>query len=130
MTAAVVSDADRFALMGDGIDVLIGPDLRGTTLRYFSSRDQRVFGPGEITIEQTTIGTWYTVTLTLTVDVGSTTFSVLAPTVRVSGGNSAPVRTVALTTVHKTPFAPPVALGQTETYTVHQLHGVATFVET
>lgn len=130
MTTTVV-DADQFVLSGRGVDVQIAPTLAGgPQLRYHAGTDHRDFTKDEITIEQSPIGTWYTVTIAITVDVGSTTFSVLVPTVRITPGGSAPVRTVGVTTVHKTPFAPPAAIGQTENYTIHTLRGTATFIET
>ena len=75
------------------------------------------------------IGSIVSVTLDITVDVGSTTFSVFIPNVIVPGpGGSAPVTTEGVTTIHRTPFVPQLP-GQREVYSVVQLAGVASHLE-
>jgi len=76
------------------------------------------------------IGSIVSVTLDITVDVGSTTFSVFIPNVivPVGPGGSTPVTTEGVTTIHRTPFVPQLP-GQREVYSVVQLTGVATHLE-
>ena len=75
------------------------------------------------------LGSVVSVTLNITVDVGSTTFSVLIPHVSVSGiGGSAPVSTNGITTIHKMPFAPQLNRGQRDLYHVTHLTGVANHI--
>jgi hypothetical protein len=76
------------------------------------------------------IGTIVSVTLNITVDVGSTTFSILIPSVIVPAGSgaSSPVTTEGVTTIHRTPFVPQIP-GQREVYSVVQLTGVASHLE-
>jgi hypothetical protein len=76
------------------------------------------------------IGSIVSVTLNMTVDVGSTTFSVFIPNVIVSAGSGGanPVTTEGVTTIHRTPFVPQLP-GQREVYRVVQLTGVASHLE-
>jgi hypothetical protein len=73
------------------------------------------------------IGTVVSVTLLLTPDSGSTTFSVLLPQVNLPAqlGASERVRTKAITTVHKFSIAPQLDIGQREFYTSARLKGSA-----
>jgi hypothetical protein len=71
------------------------------------------------------IGTVVSVTLAITVDVGSTTFSVFIPNVNVPGPTGSHlVTTEGVTTIHRTPFAPQF-MGQREVYHIVRLTGVA-----
>jgi hypothetical protein len=92
---------------------------------YNDSHITQSFVGDEIRTEQTEIGMLVTVTIMLTVDRGSTSFTLLLPTVNVGPSKSAPISTIGITTRHR--FAIPVSLnlGQTELYTVTQLTGVA-----
>jgi hypothetical protein len=65
------------------------------------------------------------VTIDLTVDSGSTTFSLLVPTVNLGNAVSTPISTIGITTHHKFSLIPSLNLGQTEMYTVTQLTGTA-----
>jgi hypothetical protein len=66
-----------------------------------------------------------TVTLVITVELGSTTFSVLLPRVNLPDhwGASAFIRAEGITTVHNLSLAPPANLGQGDTYMVTPLSG-------
>jgi hypothetical protein len=63
----------------------------------------------------------------LTVDSGSTTFSVLIPktTLHSTLGASTQIQTEGITTVHRFGLAPVFNLGQDELYTVTPLRGTA-----
>src|ERR1051326_2838671 len=73
------------------------------------------FRGNDVRILETEIGTLVSVTLELTVDVGSTSYSVLIPSINL--GDPATERnfqTVGIKTVHKTPLVP--SAGVLETY--------------
>src|SRR5436305_9687909 len=80
--------ADSFSLSGHGIHI----DYDSTSfagqprLTYHDTVQNRSFSGSEIrTVEVPDLGTIVSVTLSIVPDVGSTTFSVLIPTVLVSG---------------------------------------------
>jgi hypothetical protein len=75
------------------------------------------------------LGEIVSVTLTQTVDLGSTTFSLLVPFVDLRGHTNVPVHTEGITAMHRTSLAPPLAQGQQETYTVTALSGSASQVQ-
>ena len=76
------------------------------------------------------LGSIVSVTLTMTVDTGSTTFSVLIPqtTLPNTTGSSAHIRTEGITTVHRFSVVQVFNLGQDELYTVTPLRGTASNV--
>ena len=84
----------------------------------FSANDVR-------TVAVEDLGTIVSVTLKRTVDVGSTSFSVLIPRVNVAPqGSPVAITTEGITTVHRTAFLPP-GHAQLDTYTVTRLTGTA-----
>jgi hypothetical protein len=94
------------------------------TLTYQDSHQSKSFKGDEIRTVECDLGLLISVTLRMTVDVGSTTLSLVIPHMRISPVSVAAVHTECITTVHHTPFAPQVQ-GQAETYTVTSLHGTA-----
>ena len=71
-----------------------------------------------------------TVFIRRTVDSGSTTFSVLIPTVNLPGmGTPVNIHTEGITTVHRFSILPAMNRGQTEVYSFTRLSGPAEFVE-
>jgi len=127
----VVEQANHFSLSGGHIHV----DYASTSftsqprLTYHDPVRNLSFSGADIrTVAVADIGTIVSITLSITPDVGSTTFSVLIPRVIVSGpGGSNPVATEGLTTTHSTPFAPQIP-GQREKYRVVRLTGTANFL--
>jgi hypothetical protein len=102
-------------------------------LPYFTYQDGQQtlnFTGTEVRAAQTEIGTLVTVTLKLTVDAGSTSFSVLVPTITLGDAQSPETfKTVGVLTTHKTtPLVLP-ATGARETYDVYELDGSASPVE-
>lgn len=76
------------------------------------------------------LGTVVSVTLALTVDSGSTTFSLLIPRVNLPAPFATmPVRTDAITAHHVFSIVPALNLGQRDFYSVTALHGTASQVE-
>lgn len=96
-------------------------------LSYQDSHQSKSFKGDQIRTVECDLGTLVSVTLHVTVDVGSTTFSLFIPRMRIAQGESASVRTDCVTTLHSMPFAP-VVHGQLDTYTVVTLHGTAQHV--
>jgi hypothetical protein len=123
--------ANSFSLSGHGIHVdFSSTSLNGQPrLTYHDTVQTRSFSGDEIrTNEVPDLGTIVSVTLSITPDVGSTTFSLLIPTVFVLGmGSLTPVTTDAVTTVHRTPFVVRF-VGQRELYRVTRMTGTASAV--
>ena len=87
------------------------------------------FTGNEIRQAKTEMGTLVSVTIRRTIDTGSTTFTLLVPTVNLAGpSSSAQVKTYGITTVHKFSGVPAANRGQTELYTTTELSGTASLV--
>lgn len=96
------------------------------SMTYQDTHESKSFKGDQIRTVECDLGILVSVTLRLTVDVGSTTLSVLIPRMRISPVSVAAVHTECIVTVHSTPFAPPAAVqGQLDTYTVTSLRGTA-----
>jgi hypothetical protein len=118
-----IQQANNFSLSGGSIHV----DYSSTSinaqprLAYHDPVRNLSFAGSDIRIaEVPDIGTIVSVTLAITVDVGSTTFSVFIPHVIVPTGGS--VTTEGITTIHRLPFGPTLP-GQREVYRVVRLRG-------
>jgi hypothetical protein len=127
------SEPNQYHLSGDGITVSyypegIGPVVEGQGAICFVYQDAnllRSFTRDEVReIESPDTGRIVSVTLRESIDAGSVTFSLLVPAVRLTAGAGAPVRTLAVTTVHRTFLIGP-GPGQQETYSVAELNGDA-----
>lgn len=127
-----VLQANTFSLSGHAIHVdYASTSVNGQPrLTYHDTVQTRSFSGGEIrTIEVPDLGTIVSVTLSILPDVGSTTFSLLIPTVFVPGmGILTPVTTDAVTTIHRTPFVAHF-VGQREVYRVTRMTGTASAVD-
>jgi hypothetical protein len=124
-----VQGANHFSLSGHGIHVDYSTtSINGQPrLTYHDHVRNLSFAGADIRrVDVPDIGAIVSVTLNITVDVGSTTFSVFIPHVTVSNA-SIPVRTEGVTTIHKTPFAPQIP-GQRDVYRVVQLTGQANHI--
>jgi hypothetical protein len=115
-------------LSGGGTQVsysVAGPHLHyhhGSTIRDFTGNEIRV-------VQVPDLGTLVSVTILLTVDSGSTTFTVFLPIVNLPGPPAlpalVPVTTEGVTTIHRFSVLPPLQHGQQEFYTVTPLQGTA-----
>ena len=129
-----------WSLSGGGIHVpfwtfTLGPIRQGDEpphLTYHDSHRTLSFHGDEIrSVDVRDLGTVVSVTIVLTVDTGSTTFTLLLPRVNIASQGpltSVPVSTEGITTVHAGPFGPPFGHAQEEFYTVTPLTGTAAFV--
>jgi hypothetical protein len=86
------------------------------------------FEGDQIRTVATELGTLVTVTIRMTVDTGSTTFTLLVPTVNLGSSNQATIHTEGITTIHRFSVVPLFNQGQTELYSVTPLTGTASFV--
>jgi hypothetical protein len=116
-----------------GVNISVSYALSGFDGKpHFSYQDAHhalQFSGNQIRTVATEIGTIATVTIQLTVDSGSTTFSLLVPTVHLDQTHqSAHIATEGITTLHKFWLNPALNLGQTELYSVTKLTGTARFV--
>jgi hypothetical protein len=124
---------NHYQLSGGGISITYLPVGAGglAHLQYQDAQRTLNFSGDQIrTVEVPDIGTVVSVTLTITVDTGSTTFSVLIPrvTLQSTTGASAHIRTEGITTAHRFSVVPAFNLGQDELYTVTPLRGTASSV--
>ena len=98
---------------------------------YQDAQRTLTFSGGQIrTTNVPDIGGIVSVTLVLTVDSGSTTFSLLLPAVQMMSapGASVPVSTDGVTTFHRFSIVPSLNHGQREFYTITPLTGTASHV--
>jgi hypothetical protein len=98
------------------------------TLTYQDAHNGKSFRGDEIRTVECDLGTLVSVTLRMTVDAGSTSFSVLIPRMRINQNEHAAVHTECLTTVHRFSIAPQLQHGQLDTYSAVALAGTAQFL--
>lgn len=98
-------------------------------LTYHDTAQVRQFTGDEITIDDTVIGRLVSVVLASVPDLGTTTFALVLPPVRLSaGGGSQPITTIGITAVQRTTIAGPPP-GQSTTLQVTELTGTAEEVQ-
>lgn len=114
-----------YKLDGGGVHVVYSLANRGGTASLTYKDEYRTlrFGPRDIRTARTEIGTLVTVTTYLTVDAGSTTFTLVVPDVNLGPRPSVPIRTLGITTVHH--FSVNPRPGQVEEYAATALRGTA-----
>src|SRR3974390_1235560 len=126
----VVKQPNRYELSGEGIHITYSTTSFGGVplFTYQDAFQSKQFTGSQIRTVLTEIGTLVTVTIFLTVDSGSTTFTVLIPTVNLRSTDSVAISTEGITTVHRFMVVGPPLQGQTELYTIYPLRGTASFV--
>jgi hypothetical protein len=92
---------------------------------YHDSVNTLSFSGDQIQTTQSAIGTLVTVTTRLTVDAGSTTFTLVLPQINLGQALSTNITTFGVTTIHRFSLVPAFNLGQTELDTVTELIGTA-----
>lgn len=95
---------------------------------YQDAKQTLSFTGDEIRTVGTEIGTLVTVTTSVTVDNGSTSFSVLVPNVNLDQTLEAPVKTQGIVTNHTSSLIPSINTGQVDKYKFFKLTGIAQFV--
>jgi hypothetical protein len=86
------------------------------------------FSGDEIRTVPTEIGTLVTVTIRMTVDTGSTAFTVLVPQVNLEESDSVNITTYGITTLRRFSIVPEFNQGQIDSYAVTELRGTAAHV--
>jgi len=124
---------DLYELHGGGISVTYHPLFVGgvPALTYQDAHRTLHFRGDQIRkVEVPDLGTVISVTLVMTVDTGSTTFSLLLPRVSLPGhtGASTHISTEGITTMHRLSPVPAMNIGQRDVYTCTRLHGTASLV--
>ena len=99
------------------------------TLTYQDAHQGKSFKGDEIRAVECDLGTLVSVTIRMTIDTGSTSFSLFIPRMRIPQGTSSPVHTEGVTTVHRLTIPPLLSQGQLDTYTITALQGTAQAVE-
>ena len=127
--AAAFVTPNLYQLAGDGIHFSYRTEgFRAPFVNYQDAHRTLTFTGDQVRlVDVPDLGTVVSVTLLLTPDSGSTTFSVLLPQVNLPNhvGTSDRVRTKGITTVHKFSIAPQFDIGQREFYTSVRLKGTA-----
>jgi hypothetical protein len=124
----IMTTPNIYQLHGHNLSVTYSTGELGSlkSFEYQDAFQTLVFKGAEIRIVVSEIGTLVTVTIRSTVDSGSTSFTLLVPTVNLPGPNShAHITTEGITTLHRFSINPKLNQGQTELYIVTQLTGTA-----
>jgi len=130
--AASDSSPNQYHLRGYSIQISYYPDGAGpltkegpVILTYSDRHQSKAFrGKQADVVPVANLGTCVTVTLQLTADLGSTTATLLVPTVVLVPGQSTTIETELITTVH-TAFITGLGPPQRDHYTVIPLTGEA-----
>jgi hypothetical protein len=125
--ATAVNYPNLYQLSGEGLQIsylMIAIDGKAHLI-YQDPNQMLHFSGEEIHRVETDLGAVVSVTIRRTVDMGSTTFTVLLPRVSLVGEQSIPIRTDGITTLHKFSVAPTLNHGQLEFYTITRLEGSA-----
>lgn len=124
---------NQYHLHGGGISVSFypegsGPPIEGRGPLRFTYHDAlrslSFFGDEVRTVDVADLGTVASVTIVHTVDTGSTSVSLLVPTVVLPSNAPVPISTDLITTLHRF-FVTAIGHPQREVYTVTELTGVA-----
>jgi hypothetical protein len=129
-TALPVNTPDLYQVHGDQLHITYSTTSFGGKPRfdYQDAAQSLTFEGDQIRTVATEIGTLVTVTTCMTIDRGSTTFTLFVPTVNLGPSNQALIDTVGITTIHRFSIVPAFNQGQTELYRVTPLTGTASFV--
>jgi hypothetical protein len=121
-----------YVLSGGGIHVTYSTTgINGQPhLTYSSFFINHTFTGTQITTTASPLGTLVTVTIQMTVDSGSTTFTLLVPRVNLNNlQDNVQITTEGITTHHRFSIFPAAMHGQLDTYSVQELSGSASHVE-
>jgi len=95
---------------------------------YQDASQSLSFSGKDIEVVETELGQVVSVRIRMTVDSGSTTFSVLVPRVNLVPGQPASIHTEGITAIHRLSLAPGLNHGQLDQYSVMPLHGTASVI--
>ncbi|HEX6405183.1 MAG TPA: hypothetical protein VF003_18820 [Pseudonocardiaceae bacterium] len=125
-----VNTPDLYSLHGDQLRITYSTTSFDGKPRfdYQDATQIHSFEGDQIRTVTTEIGMLVTVTLCRSIDRGSTTFTLLVPTVNLGSSQQAPIDTMGITTIRRFSPVPAFNQGQTELYRVTPLIGTASFV--
>ena len=125
-----VNAPDLYSLHGDQLRITYSTTSFDGKPRfdYQDATQVHSFEGDQVRTATTEIGMLVTVTLCRSIDRGSTTFTLLVPTVSLGSSQQAPIDTLGITTIHRFSPVPAFNQGQTELYRVTPLAGTASFV--
>lgn len=121
-----------YTLSGGGLHVTYSTtSINGQPhLHYASPFITHNFTGNQITTTASPLGTLVTVTIQMTVDTGSTSFTLLVPRVNLNNqADNVHIVTEGITTHHRFSIFPGAMHGQIDTYSVQALSGTASHVE-
>jgi hypothetical protein len=95
---------------------------------YQDASQSLSFSGKDVEVVETELGQVVSVRIHLTIDQGSTTFSVLVPRVNLVPGQPAHIQTEGITTLHRLSLAPGLNHGQLDQYSVTPLRGTASVI--
>jgi hypothetical protein len=130
VTAALTRAPNFYSVSGDDITVTYSTStfLGGPHFHYKDKSIDKTFSGSQIHVtDDPLLGTIVSVVINLTIDQGSTTFSLLVPRVNLGTSFAVDISTLGITTEHKFTIAGPVA-PQSDIYTSHVMTGKARFV--
>ena len=131
--ASKIVTSNKYELSGGNVKVTYGTSGADGKpyLNYTDATMSKVFVGDQIrVIQETDLGTLVSVSIRITVDSGSTSFTIFIPRVKMPDAQgSAHITTVGITTLHRISIVPVFSMGQTDCYTVVMLTGTAS-VET
>jgi hypothetical protein len=119
-----------YEVQGDGIYITYATTgvAGDPQFSYQDTNLSKSFSGKDIRVDGTEVGSLVTVTIALTVDQGSTTFSLLVPRINLRLFETAQISTIGITTIHRFSIIGPPH-GQDDYYAAHVLSGSASFVE-
>ena len=126
-----VWEPNLYVLQGYGLQVSLALSSFGgqPRLTYHDAAQARQFTGEEIAFEDIVFGRLASVVLTSVPDLGTTTFSLVVPAVRLSSaGGTQPITTIGITAVQRTTVGGPPP-GQSTTLQVTHLTGTAAEVQ-
>jgi hypothetical protein len=124
----MANQPDTYNLSGYGIHASYSTtSISGKPLfSYHDAVQSKNFSGDEVRTVDTEIGKLVTVTIHMTIDQGSTTFSLLLPRVVLPASNHVSIAAEGVTTLNR--FSVHPMPGEAQFYTVHKMQGTATFV--
>ena len=121
------SPANVFNFSSPHLHVSYSTGTLGSILGLTYQDDQQTlqFKDQELRRVSTDLGEEVSVTLRMTVDMGSTTFTLIVPRVALELNQHIPVQTIGITTLHRFSVIPSNNHGQLDSYRVSRLQGSA-----
>jgi hypothetical protein len=121
------SPANVYQLRNSQLQVSYATGALGSKagLFYQDASLTKQFGPQDLRVVSSEIGDLVTVTLQMTVDTGSTTFTLVVPKVEADVNQSVQIETLGITTIQRLSPIPIFNRGQREVYSVADLRGTA-----